>query len=152
MSRETALQVSYTMEQSMFTGTGTVPRLANGRPSAGKTGTTNGSNHTWFIGYTPQLSTAAWVGSHRGQQENFNITLNGRFIRTLFGSTVAAPMWRDFMNAALADYEPEELLQPINYWQFLGIDSNFEDPGYGYGEAPNRYGENYELLYGPRDS
>ena len=138
MPREIALQVSYTMEQSMFQGTGTVARLADGRPSAGKTGTTQGSAQTWYIGYTPQLSTAAWVGSSRGNQQNFNITLNGRFIRTLFGSTVAAPMWRDFMNRALAGTEIVDLLQPFNYWQFLGFDENYDDEydyGYGYGDG-----------------
>jgi len=133
LPREIALQVSYTMERSMFTGTGVTARLAGGRPSAGKTGTTNNSAHTWFIGYTPQLSTAAWVGSHRGEQTNFNIRLNGRFIRTLFGSTVAAPMWRDFMNQALAGTEHQELLQPINYWQFLGFDQEYGEDEYGYG-------------------
>ena len=119
--REVALQVSYTMERSMFTGTGRTAQLAGGRPSAGKTGTNQRSAHTWFIGYTPQLSTAAWVGSHRGEQTNFNITLNGRFIRTLFGSTVAAPMWRDFMNAALVDAPPLALMQPMDD-AFLPID------------------------------
>ncbi|MCL1800726.1 MAG: transglycosylase domain-containing protein [Promicromonosporaceae bacterium] len=117
IEREAALQVSLTMEQSMFQGTGRQAQLAGGRPSAGKTGTTNDSNHTWFIGYTPQLSTAAWVGSHRGQQTNTNLTLNGRFIRTLFGSTVAAPMWRDFMNQALADRPMLALQQPLDMGQ-----------------------------------
>ena len=126
MSREIALQVSYTMERSMFQGTGRIAQLANGRPSAGKTGTTNGNEQTWFIGYTPELSTAAWVGGHRGSQQNRNFTLNGRFIRQLFGSTIAAPMWRDFMNAALGDSEHTELLQPFNYWQFLDVDSPWE--------------------------
>jgi len=131
MSREIALQVSYTLEQSMFQGTGRQAALANGRPSAGKTGTTNRNAHTWFIGYTPQLSTAAWVGSHQGEQQNTNLTLNGRFIRQLFGSTVAAPMWRDFMNLALADTEPVDLLQPINYWQSLGFADIWGDESWG---------------------
>jgi len=37
--------------------------LGGGRPVAGKTGTSDHSNETWFVGYTPQLSTAVWVGT-----------------------------------------------------------------------------------------
>jgi len=140
MSREIALQVSYTLERSMFQGTGRIAALAGGRPSAGKTGTTNGNEQTWFIGYTPQLSTAAWVGGHRGSQQNRNITLNGRFIRQLFGSTIAAPMWRDFMNAALDGVEHEELLQPFNFWQFLEVENPWETE-YGDGGPRPGYGQ-----------
>lgn len=136
MSREIALHVSYTMERSMFQGTGRIAQLAGGRPSAGKTGTTNGNSHTWFIGYTSQLSTAAWVGSHRGEQQNRNFTLNGRFFRQLFGSSVAAPMWRDFMNSALAELPAVDLLQPLSTGEFIPIDANYDEYGYGYG-----YGE-----------
>jgi membrane peptidoglycan carboxypeptidase len=133
--REAALQVGYTMERSMFQGTGRQAALSGGRASAGKTGTTNNSAHTWFIGYTPQLSTAAWVGSHRGTQDNTNLTLNGRFIRTLFGSTVAAPMWRDFMNAAHVGLEMLPLEQPIDTGQFTD---------YGYWWCVDETGEEFQ--------
>ncbi len=98
-----AATVTYALEHVMTDGTGRRSQLAGGRVSAGKTGTNQGSSQTWFVGFTPQLSTAVWVGSAEGETQHFNINLNGRFIRTLFGSTLAAPMWQDFMNRAHAD-------------------------------------------------
>ena len=95
-----AATMNFALEHTMTHGTGRFSRLAGGRTSAGKTGTSQGSAQTWFVGYTPQLSTAVWVGSAEGEATHFNIRWNGRFVRTLFGSTVAAPLWRDFMNRA----------------------------------------------------
>ncbi|QAY70779.1 transglycosylase domain-containing protein [Xylanimonas protaetiae] len=98
-----AATVTYSLQNVMTDGTGRRSQLSGGRVSAGKTGTNQGSSQTWFVGFTPQLSTAAWVGEASGETTNFNITFNGRFIRTLFGSTLAAPMWADFMDRAHAD-------------------------------------------------
>ena len=71
-----------------------------GRPAAGKTGTTDDSTAAWFVGYTPQLATAVWVGkatptSMRG------VTINGRFYRQVFGGTIPAAIWRELMLGAL---------------------------------------------------
>ncbi|MDR2702895.1 MAG: transglycosylase domain-containing protein [Cellulomonadaceae bacterium] len=112
LPREVADQVSYTLQRSMGAGTGRTAALADGRESAGKTGTTNRSNHTWFIGYTAQMATAALVGNHSGNVEHFNIMFEGRRISTLFGSTIAAPMWRDFMNQAHEDMPLLALFRP----------------------------------------
>jgi len=100
-----AATVNYALEQTLTRGTATNARLAGGRPAAGKTGTSQGASQTWFVGYTPQLSTAVWVGNHTGERSHFNINLNGQWIRTLFGSTVAAPLWRSYMNRALEGLE-----------------------------------------------
>lgn len=69
-------------------GTATSARL--GRPAAGKTGTTSSERDVWFVGYTPHLSTAVWVGN-----DDFT-----RLARGVTGGTVAAPVWRDFMSRA----------------------------------------------------
>jgi membrane peptidoglycan carboxypeptidase len=70
-----------------------------GRPAAGKTGTTSNNGGTWFVGYTPQYSTAVWVGDPKGQQHSLhNVTAYGVVHGTLFGATVAAPIWQDVMN------------------------------------------------------
>ena len=71
-----------------------------GRPSAGKTGTTSQNEHTWFVGYTPQLSTAVWVGFAEGTIPVQRMTVNGKFIRNAYGSTIAAPTWQRFMRPA----------------------------------------------------
>ncbi len=74
-------------------GTGTQANY--GCPAAGKTGTANDMANAWFVGYTPKLSTAVWVGYPQG---NIGMGDYG------FGGTAAAPIWRDYMRAASAGY------------------------------------------------
>jgi membrane peptidoglycan carboxypeptidase len=75
------------------------------RPSAGKTGTTDAATQTWFVGYTPQLSTAVWVGNATSTVPHLNVTLNGKKYRPMYGADVAAPLWKDYMDQALAGVE-----------------------------------------------
>ncbi|WP_147794549.1 penicillin-binding protein [Cellulomonas sp. Y8] len=70
-------------------------------PSAGKTGTTSHNEHTWFVGYTPLRATAVWVGFADRMLPMQRITINGRYIRNVFGSSVAVPIWKSFMIPAL---------------------------------------------------
>ncbi|HEX8974928.1 MAG TPA: transglycosylase domain-containing protein [Solirubrobacteraceae bacterium] len=73
-------------------GTGTAANY--GCPAAGKTGTAENFENAWFVGYTPRMSTAVWVGYPQG-----NIPMaNG------FGGTLAAPIWHDYMQAASGGY------------------------------------------------
>ena len=73
-------------------GTGTA--AGYGCPAAGKTGTANNLENAWFVGYTPRMSTAVWVGYPGG-----NIPMaNG------FGGTLAAPIWHDYMQQASSGY------------------------------------------------
>ena len=64
-----------------------------GRPVAGKTGTTDEEKDAWFAGYTPDLVTVVWMGDDSGSE-----TLHG----TTGGQTPAI-IWRQYMQAALAD-------------------------------------------------
>jgi membrane peptidoglycan carboxypeptidase len=77
--------------------------LSLGRPAAGKTGTTNGNAAVWFVGYTPELSTAVWVGDPRGgtKYPMANVTINGRYYREIFGATLPGPIWKQTMLGAL---------------------------------------------------
>jgi len=77
-------------------------------PSAGKTGTTDGPYDTWFVGYTPQRSTAVWVADpgRRGRDGTVRrrltgITVAGHRYGTLYGATIAAPIWKDVMTRAM---------------------------------------------------
>ena len=73
-------------------GTGTAAEY--GCPAAGKTGTAENYANAWFVGYTPKLATAVWVGYPSG-----NLPMaNG------FGGTLAAPIWHDFMSSASNGY------------------------------------------------
>lgn len=75
-----------------------------GRPAAGKTGTTDRSKQTWFVGYTPRrLSTAVWVGTPDGRPGSLNGALvGGERHAEVFGATVAGRVWRDYMSRAVA--------------------------------------------------
>jgi penicillin-binding protein 1A len=79
-------------------GTGTAANI--GRPEAGKTGTNQEYRDAWFVGYTPQLVTAVWMGDPKGQTPMFNV--GG--IRVTGGS-YPAQVWHDFMLAAMANQE-----------------------------------------------
>jgi penicillin-binding protein 1A len=67
-----------------------------GRPQAGKTGTTEDHADAWFVGYTPDLVTAVWVGYPQGR-----ISMGG-----MTGGSLPATIWRTFMGKALEDIPP----------------------------------------------
>jgi penicillin-binding protein 1A len=108
-------QVLKTVIQS---GTGTAANY--GCPAAGKTGTANNMDNAWFVGYTPKISTAVWVGYPQG-----NIPMpNG------FGGTLAAPIWHDFMQAASKGY-CGDFPQPTTLFTgtaFTGANSSARQP------------------------
>ena len=83
-------------------GGGTAPNANFGRPIRGKTGTTDSSSAVWFVGYTPQISAAVWVGDPRGgyRYPLNNVVINGSYYGTVFGATIPAPIWRQAMEGA----------------------------------------------------
>ena len=88
----TAYQVVSLLEGVVRRGTGR--RVAAlGMPLAGKTGTTNDSKDTWFIGFSPDLAVGVYVGFDEP------ISLG----RGETGSSVAAPIFKDIMGTALGD-------------------------------------------------
>jgi len=92
---------------NVLKGKGTAARsaLSGGRPAAGKTGTTDGNNETWFVGFTPQLSTAVWVGTPDDKNNARvldNVRLAGQYYRVVFGASIAAPTWKAIMDRALS--------------------------------------------------
>jgi membrane peptidoglycan carboxypeptidase len=101
LSPQIAAAVTTTLEKVVAGGTGTAAKI--GRPQAGKTGTATNNTDVWFVGFIPQFSTAVWVGHPDGAvpMENFSIyndmTGKEQSIRQAFGGTVAAPVWKQFM-------------------------------------------------------
>ncbi|WP_084349242.1 penicillin-binding protein [Janibacter limosus] len=93
-------------------GTAAGNDLDGGRQAAGKTGTTDNHKQSWFAGYTPQLSTAIWVGSPIREYDMDGITLGGRYYSQVFGGTLAAPIWSDIMNAASEDMPKKKFKKP----------------------------------------
>ncbi|GIP36550.1 transglycosylase domain-containing protein [Paenibacillus sp. J2TS4] len=101
------------MMQSVFEQGGTANRVSSviKRPAAGKTGTTN--NDAWMVGYTPELSTAVWVGYDRNKAI------------TTADSYKAAPIFAEFMEKTLDPVPPK--LFPIPD----GVTSVYVDPDTG---------------------
>jgi penicillin-binding protein 1A len=95
ISAALAFQVTDVLKGVVRSGTGTAAAI--GRPMAGKTGTTQDYRDAWFVGYTPQLATAVWMGVPG--QEVPMLDVGG--IRVTGGS-YPARIWHDFMVAALA--------------------------------------------------
>lgn len=87
---------------------GTGVAAAIGRPVAGKTGTSEQHQNAWFIGYTPTLSTAVWVGYKEG-----NISLYGiHGVGAVTGGTWPARMWHNFMTEAMKDVPVSQFNSP----------------------------------------
>jgi penicillin-binding protein 1A len=97
-------EVCYTliklMEGVISRGTGTSARI--GRPAAGKTGTTDEFVDAWFVGFTPELVCAVYLGNDDRKP------LGNR----LAGGVLAAPVWRDFMAKALQDKPVNDFTRP----------------------------------------
>jgi penicillin-binding protein 1A len=86
-------------------GTGTAAAI--GRPAAGKTGTTQENRDAWFVGYTPQLATAVWMGFPAAQTAMSNV--HGRPVT---GGSFPAEIWSKFMRAALAGQAKKDFARP----------------------------------------
>ena len=82
-----------------------------GRPAAGKTGTTNSSKAAWFIGYTPQLATAVWVGKATPTALT-GVLVNGSYYKQVYGGTIPAAIWRSTMRGALEGVSVENFPTP----------------------------------------
>jgi penicillin-binding protein 1A len=106
-----AAEVTRILEDNIRYGTGT--RAALDRPAAGKTGTTNEHADAWFVGYTPGLATAVWMGYTRGEVPMTNV--HGISVS---GGSFPAEIWRRFMEKALAGLPARDFrspLQPVTF-------------------------------------
>jgi len=101
-----AYEVTDILKGVITSGTGTAANF--GCPAAGKTGTTDDFTDAWFVGYTPQFSTAVWVG-----YANSRTTMG----YDAFGGTYAAPIWHDYMEAAHGSF-CDDFPQPQNPVEF----------------------------------
>lgn len=86
-------------------GTGTAAAI--GRPAAGKTGTTQKYRDAWFVGYTPDIATAVWVGHADSQREMTSV--RGRAVT---GGSLPAQIWSRFMKAAHNKIDEHSFEQP----------------------------------------
>jgi len=91
MSSQSARQEIVALQAVVTGGTGTRAALP-GRPVAGKTGTTDKHGDAWFIGFTPQLATAVWMGNPESV-----VPMNSVGGINVFGGTFPALLWHNFM-------------------------------------------------------
>ncbi|MEU8730694.1 transglycosylase domain-containing protein [Streptomyces tendae] len=104
MTEKTADSVNTLLQGVVDSGTGKAAGLSD-RDNAGKTGTTDERKNAWFVGYTPNMSGAVWVGSASQKVEMKNITIGGVYHPLVFGGAVPGPIWKDAMTGALEGKE-----------------------------------------------
>ncbi len=86
------------LEANVQGGTGTHAQI--GCPAAGKTGTTDHNIDAWFVGFTPRMATAVWVGYPKQ-----HIEMNGLYFgRNVDGGTFPADIWGAYMKKAVGKY------------------------------------------------
>ncbi|MCM2413257.1 transglycosylase domain-containing protein [Streptomyces sp. RKAG290] len=101
MSEHTADTINQMLKGVVEDGTGTQAGLSD-RDNAGKTGTTDERKNAWFVGYTPNLSTAVWVGSDGARQIPMsNITIGGQYYDDVCGGCLPGPIWKTAMTGSL---------------------------------------------------
>jgi len=95
---EVARTMTAMLEEVVQFGTG-VRAKELGRPSAGKTGTTNDFTDAWYIGFTPQITAGVWVGN-----DDKRISLGKKET----GARAALPIWLEFMQQAVQGMPVED--------------------------------------------
>jgi penicillin-binding protein 1A len=102
MDERTAYILVRLLREVATVGTG-ARAAALGKPAAGKTGTTNDSFDTWFMGFTHDVATGVWLGY------DVNVTPLGRYET---GGHAALPIWLSYMRAALRNRDQPEFAAP----------------------------------------
>jgi penicillin-binding protein 1A len=97
LARGIAQRATYALAGVVRAGTGTAAYF--GRPAAGKTGTAESFKDAWFCGFVPQLATCVWVGYPQAELPLLNVDGFGQ----VFGGSIPARIWHDFMSRALAN-------------------------------------------------
>lgn len=100
MSEREAYEMTTMLEGVIDHGTGTAAAL--GRPAAGKTGTTDDNKDAWFVGYTPDIVTAVWIGDDTGSHS----------LGEVYGGTIPAEIWKDYMSSAVSDESGSDFSAP----------------------------------------
>ncbi len=112
LSPQTAYIMTSLLQGVVQSGTGWRAK-ALGRPTGGKTGTTNGLNDAWFIGFIPGLTTSAWMGYDEEKTLGFRE----------YGGRAAGPIWVDYMKEVIKGMPIENFPIPEDI-EFVKIDKD----------------------------
>ncbi len=137
ISERSARLVAWMLEANVRAGTGQRAKLRN-QEAAGKTGTGQDFYDAWFVGFTPYLSTAVWIGNPDEQIEMRNVS----GFRTVTGGSIPAQVWGHFNTAYHETREPRSFTDPARPGggRFLRTDQEEDD-----------YEELIESFCGPDD-
>ncbi len=105
----TAYVMTTMLESVIAEGTG-YPNAVIDRPAAGKTGTTSDFRDAWFVGFTPDLVAAVWIGNDDYRRMNES-----------YGGNIPARIWARFMRKALEKTPKNDFVQPANEVQRVAI-------------------------------
>jgi penicillin-binding protein 1A len=133
-----AYDVTKILEGVITQGTGAGYTEMGCGAEAGKTGTSEGLSDAWFVGYTPLYSTAVWVGHPQSREE------------TGFGGPTAGPIWRSFMESAVAGDCPE-FPEPATLPELSGLDSGHTSGSYS-SSSESEYSESEYNEYEEEES
>jgi penicillin-binding protein 1A len=114
------------LESVIEHGTG-YPNAVIGRPAAGKTGTTSDYRDAWFVGYTPDLVAAVWIGNDDYSRMNES-----------YGGNIPARIWSRFMQRALAKTPKHDFAIPTGEVQRLRLCSTGKVEVFLTGTGPTR--------------
>lgn len=106
-----AWTVTQVLKADIEKGTSTKANI--GRPAAGKTGSTENLQDAWFVGYTPDLSTAVWIGFPDG-----SIPMTNVHGGSVWGGGFPAIIWKDFMQEAVKDTPARDFVIPMEKPEF----------------------------------
>lgn len=129
ISEEVAYATIEVMEGVINGGTGSAAALSSGQVAAGKTGTTDDSKDSWFVGFTPQRCAAFWLGERADSYEKAHVV-----------PVTVASAFADFMN---------RILKGADLVDFPEAD----DPEYdlSYSDTKNHVGRGGWVSTGPDD-
>ncbi|MBP2664749.1 MAG: mtgA 3 [Firmicutes bacterium] len=99
VNERSAFLLTDMMKGVINNGTGTGAYF--GRPAAGKTGTTSDYKDAWFVGFTPDLVAAVWMGCD-----------NPEYLNGVTGGTVPASIWKSFMSGVADKYVARDFVRP----------------------------------------
>ncbi|MPY32051.1 penicillin-binding protein [Streptomyces adustus] len=134
MTEKTADTVNTLLRGVVDSGTGQQAGLTD-RESAGKTGTTDERKNAWFVGYTPNLSGAVWVGSASQKVQMTKITIGGVYRALVYGGQVPGPIWKDAMTGALSG-------KPVQSFNLVDIPDAPKDRDQDKGDDHGNNGSN----------
>ncbi len=114
LTEQEADLVTYCLRQVVQSGTGTAADF--GKPAAGKTGTTQDNKDAWFVGYTPKLTAAVWMGYPDPDANGDVPTMHDvHGLPGVTGGSLPAQIWRKFMASATEGMDTGSFREPSSF-------------------------------------